>query len=162
MSETRSQAIRYGVVGAWNTIFGYGCYSLFTLILSGLGPHSYMLANLIATPINITVSFLGYKWFVFQTKGNYIREWLRCIAVYSSTFVLSMVSLPPLVFCIRRLAGLKEAAPYLAGAAVIGVTAVVSFFGHKHISFWRRPGQAARWAGPAGAVRGELSAGREL
>ena len=138
MSEVRSQAIRYGAVGAWNTIFGYGCYACLTLVLSGMGPHSYLLANLIATPINITVSFLGYKWFVFKTKGNYIREWLRCIAVYSGTFLLSMVALPALVFCMRRLAGLDKAAPYLAGALVIGVTAVVSFFGHRHISFGGR------------------------
>jgi putative flippase GtrA len=135
LSATRGQAIRYGVVGAWNTVFGYGCYSFFTLILTGLGPHSYMLANLIAFPINITVAFLGYKLFVFKTKGNYIREWLRCIVVYSGTFVLSLVALPALVFCIRRLGGLEKAAPYIAGAIVIGATAVVSFFGHKHISF---------------------------
>jgi len=32
------------------------------------------------------------------------------------------------------LAGLEKAAPYVAGAVVIGVTAVVGFFGHKHIS----------------------------
>src|SRR5271167_3533643 len=94
-----------------------------------------MMANLIATPIGVTVSFLGYKWFVFKTKGNYIREWLRCVAVYSSTFVLSMVSLPALVYCIHRLGGAGKTAPYIAGAIVSLGTAVVSFFGHKHISF---------------------------
>ena len=94
-----------------------------------------MLANLIAFPINITVAFLGYKLFVFKTKGNYLREWLRCIAVYSSTFALSLAALPVLVFCIRRLGGQEKAAPYIAGAIVIGVTAVVNFFAHKHISF---------------------------
>lgn len=139
MSDIRSQAVRYGVVGAWNTVLGYGCYSFLTWILAGLGPHSYLLANLIAFPINITVAYLGYKFFVFGTKGNYIREWLRCVAVYSGTFVLSMVSLPVLVFCIRHLGGAEKAAPYLAGAVVIGVTAVVSFFGHRHISFRDQP-----------------------
>ncbi len=135
VSTTRSQAIRYGIVGIWNTVFGYGCYSLFTLLLSGVGPHGYMLANLISGPINITVAFLGYKLFVFKTKGNYLREWLRSLVVYSGAIVLSTVALPAIVFCVRRLGSQEKAAPYIAGAIVIGVSAVVSFFGHKHISF---------------------------
>ena len=135
LSATRSQALRYGVVSAWNTVFGYGCYSLFTLLLSGVGPHGYMLANLISGPINITVAFLGYKLFVFKTKGNYIREWLRSLVVYSGAIVLSTVALPAIVFCVRRLGSQEKAAPYIAGAIVIGVSAVLSFFGHKHISF---------------------------
>ena len=39
------------------------------------------LANLIA----ITVAFLGYKWFVFRTRGNYLVEWIRCFGVYGSS-----------------------------------------------------------------------------
>ena len=34
------------------------------------------LAVVPSTVINITVAFLGYKWFVFKTKGNYLREWM--------------------------------------------------------------------------------------
>jgi putative flippase GtrA len=149
LSATRSQTIRYGVVGTWNTVFGYACYSFFTLILSGLGPHSYVLANLIASPINFTVAFFGYKLLVFRTKGNYLREWLRCVAVYSSTIVFSTVSLPALVFCIRRWGGVAKGAPYLAGAIVTGVTVVVSFVGHKHISFAGRADQPADRVPPA-------------
>ena len=61
---------RYLVVGIWNTAFGYATFALFTLLLEGHVPASYMVASLLASVINITVAFLGYKWFVFKTAGK--------------------------------------------------------------------------------------------
>jgi putative flippase GtrA len=129
------QLARYIVTGAWNTLFGYGMFVLFTALFAPLGRQSYLLAVVPATLINITVSFLGYKWFVFKTKGNYLREWFRCVAVYSSGMALSMMLLPILVFVIRHRFGYEHQAPYIAGALLGVVTVFLSFFGHKHISF---------------------------
>ncbi len=64
---------RYLVVGIWNTAFGYATFALFNLLLEGRVPASYMVASLLASVINITVAFLGYKWFVFKTRGNYLQ-----------------------------------------------------------------------------------------
>src|SRR5437773_2180035 len=132
------QALRYLVVGLWNTAFGYASYAAFTLLLADTIPHSYLVAFLFSSLLNLTVAFFGYKWFVFKTTGNYLKEWLRCIAVYSGSILVSLATLPALVFLIR-LQGYDRAAPYLAGAIVTGVTVIISFFGHKHISFGRRP-----------------------
>ncbi|MGB9235549.1 MAG: GtrA family protein, partial [Terriglobales bacterium] len=85
--------------------------------------------------LNITVAYLGYKWFVFKTKGNYLREWLRCVAVYSSGMVFALMALPVLVFVIRRYTHFFAQAPYIAGAILTGVVVLYSFFGHKHFSF---------------------------
>jgi putative flippase GtrA len=78
---------RYLLVGAWNTLFGYGSFAFFTAILSPMIPYSYIVASVISSLLNISVSYLGYKWFVFKTRGNYLREWLRCVAVYSGGIV---------------------------------------------------------------------------
>ncbi len=129
---------RFLLTGAWNTLFGYGTFALFTALLAPLGRQSYILAVIPSTLINITVSFLGYKWFVFKTKGNYFREWCKCTAVYGSSIVLSMVLLPIFVFIIRHRFGYENQAPYIAGALLGVLTVVFSFFGHKHISF-RQP-----------------------
>jgi putative flippase GtrA len=129
---------RYLLTGAWNTLFGYGIFALFTALLAPLGRQSYLLAVVPSALINITVSFLGYKWFVFRTKGNYLREWWRCVAVYSSSMVLGMILLPIFVFIIRHQLGYESQAPYIAGALLGILTVVFSFFGHKHISF-RQP-----------------------
>src|SRR6185295_9891200 len=79
------QVARYLAVGVWNTAFGYGTYAAFTALLYDSFPYSYLAASVLSGLLNISVSFLGYKWFVFKTKGHYLREWARCVAVYSSS-----------------------------------------------------------------------------
>jgi len=126
---------RYLLVGVWNTLFGYGTFALFTAVLNSIVPHSYIWASLLSSLLNITVAYLGYKWFVFRTKGNYLREWMRCIAVYSGGIIFSLLTLPVLVFIIRRNTRFFAEAPYIAGALVMVVVVVYSFFGHKNFSF---------------------------
>ncbi len=133
------QIFRYILVGGWNTVFGYTCFVLINRWLSQVHPaYSYIVAYLASNLIAISVAFFGYKWFVFRTHGNYLREWLRCFAVYGGSMVLSTVALAPLVGLIRRFSGYQTQAPYIAGALVAIGAVISSFFGHKHISF-RQP-----------------------
>jgi putative flippase GtrA len=126
---------RYLLVGIWNTAFAYGTFALFTALLDKVVPQSYMLASVLSSFINITVSFFGYKWFVFKTKGNYLREWIRCVGVYGTNILFGLAILPVLVYAIRHYSHFQRQAPYLAGAVLTGFTVLVSFFGHKHFSF---------------------------
>jgi putative flippase GtrA len=135
------QLLRYMVVGVWNTLFGYGCYfvlvRLFLHILPTPPSLTASIALVVATVINITVSFLGYKWFVFRTRGNYWREYLRSMTVYLPSLALNAVLIAPLTATLRLVRPIREQAPYVAGALLTGFTVIVSFFGHKHISFKR-------------------------
>ncbi len=126
---------RYLLVGIGNTLFGYGTFALLTALLDRITPHGYVLASLLASVLSITVAYLNYKWLVFKTQGNYLREWARCVAVYSGGIIISAALLPLVVFVIRRGTGMQAAAPYLAGALLIGFNAVYSFLGHKKFSF---------------------------
>ena len=126
---------RYLAVGACNTIFGYGCFAWFTLLLTPVLAYGYVVASLLANLFSITFAFLGYKWFVFRTKGNYLKEWIRCVGVYASSMILSAAALPFVVGVIRRWPGHERKAPYIAGAIVLVFAVVFSFFGHRHISF---------------------------
>jgi putative flippase GtrA len=126
---------RYLLVGAWNTLFGYGTFALLTAVLNPLVAHGYIWASLISSLFNITVAYLGYKWFVFKTKGNYLREWVRCVAIYSGGIVLGLIALPVLVLLIRHNTRLFAEAPYIAGAVLTACMVVFSFFGHKKFSF---------------------------
>ena len=138
---------RYLVVGVWNTVFGYGTFALFTAILDPYIPASYMAASLLSSVLNITVSFLGYKWFVFKTKGNYLREWARCVMVYSGSILIGLAVLPPTVFAVSYVTGNPRAAPYIAGALIMGAQVILSFIGHKTFSF-KPVRQAGRDAHP--------------
>ena len=129
------QFVRYLLVGLWITLFGYGTFALLTAVLNPIVPHSYMWASLLSSLLNITVAYLGYKWFVFKTKGNYLHEWLRCVAVYSTGIILTLIALPILVLVIRRNTHFFVQAPYIAGAILTAVVVFYSFFGHKHFSF---------------------------
>jgi len=129
------QFLRYLAVGAWNTLFGYGTYALFTVLLMPRTRFGYIYASVLSSVLNITVAYLGYKFFVFKTHGNYMAEWLRCILVYGSAMLPGLFLLPLLVAGLHYGFHLGKSAPYIAGAVVMGCTVLYSFFGHKHFSF---------------------------
>src|SRR5271154_2560269 len=105
-----SQLLRYLTVGACNTVFGYGCYALFTMLLTPRMAYGYVVASLVANFFSINFAFLGYKWFVFKTEGNYFKEWVRCLGVYTTTMVASTAALPFVVAAVRRETGRDHAA----------------------------------------------------
>ena len=137
------QFLRYLAVGAWNTLFGYSTYALFTALLMPRFRLGYILASVFSSLLNITVAYLGYKFFVFKTEGNYLVEWLRCILVYGSGMLPGLIFLPLLVEGLHYGFHLSRSAPYIAGAIVMGLGVLYSFFGHKHFSF-RVPTDAVR------------------
>ena len=130
------QFFRYLLVGGWNTVFGYGCFFLVNRWLATRMPeYSYLAASLISNLIAVSVAFLGYKWFVFRTRGNYLREWLRTLAIYSGSILVSTVALAPLVGLIRHFTRYQGQAPYIAAALIAVFTVASSFLGHRHFSF---------------------------
>ena len=129
------QFTRYLFVGGFNTVFGYGVFAFLNWSFRGLGSFSYMYAAVLANIIAITVAFLGYKWFVFRTRGNYLAEWIRCFGVYGSSALIGLAGLPVLVPILRRTLHRPELASYIAAAIMTVVTVLFSFVGHKNFSF---------------------------
>ena len=135
------QVVRYLLVGGFNTCFGYGLFVAFNYLFRGIGIYGSEIASLLSNIIAITVAFLGYKWFVFRTQGNYLREWLRCLSVYGTSMVFALVMLPPLTPALRHWFGRSQLASNVAAAILTVVTVAASYFGHKYFSF-RRSGDA--------------------
>ena len=136
------EVVRFLVVGASNTLFAYLLYALcvrmYTHVLPTHGkPLIADLASLTAKPIAITVAFLGYKHFVFRTQGNYLKEYLRCFAVYGVSTPAELIILPlaTKVFMLSQMT--HPYAPYLAGIVNSIVIASYSYFAHKKFSFKR-------------------------
>jgi putative flippase GtrA len=130
-----SQPLRFLAVGAFNTGAGYLVFALLYYLFS---PYAHYLVILGASAvINVTIAFVCYKFIVFRTRGNYLREYLRFYAVYA---VPIGVGVALLTFAIEVL---KMNAYLAQGLITIGM-AVVSYFGHKHISFRPRGGAPRR------------------
>lgn len=133
---------RYLLVGAFNTAFGYAVYVALTALLMPYLTHGYLVASLLGSLLSITVSFFNHKLFVFRTKGNWLQEWWRCLAVYGTSMVLGLFALPPLVWGCTWATGDAASAPYLAGAIWLVLNLGWNFLGHKHFAFAPRHGSA--------------------
>src|ERR1700753_4421412 len=129
-SSQRAQAwqvIRYLMVGGFNTCFGFGLFVAFNYLFRKLGVYGSEIASLLSNVVAITAAFLGYKWFVFRTHGNYLREWLRCLSVYGSSMLFTLVMLPPLTLLLRRWYGHAQMASNVAAATLTVLTAGASY-----------------------------------
>lgn len=129
------QVFRYLVVGGLNTVFGYGTFAVLNYFLTGHVPYAYMAASALSSVVSISFAFVGYKFFVFKTKGNFLREYLRTYAVYGSSMLVGLALLPALVFALGFVIHRANVVPYVAQAITMVIVVFGSFFGHKKFSF---------------------------
>jgi putative flippase GtrA len=136
------EVIRFLMVGVSNTLFSLGFYSLCVVFYGHLFPRYGKpliadIASITSKPICITVAFLCYKHFVFRTHGNYLKEWLRCFAVYGVSTPAELVILPIATSIFLHISPLRPSAPFLAGVVNSVIIAMYSYFAHKKFSFRR-------------------------
>jgi len=136
------EVIRFLLVGVSNTVVSLALYSGFVVLFGHLLPNRGKpliadIAQIISKPMAITVAFLCYKHFVFRTRGNYLKEWLRCFAVYGVSTPAELVILPVATHLFLFVGPLRPYAPFLAGAVNAVIVASYSYFAHKKFSFKR-------------------------
>jgi len=89
------EKINYLLVGGWNTVFGYFTFVLLYFLFSQRIHYLFLLV--ISSILSITNAYIGYKTFVFKTKGNYVREYLRFYLVYGGVMLINFIALPIIV-----------------------------------------------------------------
>lgn len=167
------QFSRYLCVGVFNSVFGYINFAVILSLLNKILPLRFLyltvvLASILSVPLNISVSYLSYKFFVFRTKGNYLGEWFKCFAVYGTGMIPGLVAVSALTRLLQALihshaaslhllvnaleshlsgrplsflqhiATGKAMAGYIAGALFMGTSTIYGFIGHKTFTFRRR------------------------
>ena len=125
ISEIKSQSIRYIITGVWNTVFGILVYAL---LIKLLGENHYILLAVVSNIISITNAYICYKLFVFKTKGNILKEYLKCYVVYGLSMLLGLL----LLYVFVDIAGLN---PVIANIISVLLLTIVSFVGHRYYSF---------------------------
>ena len=115
--------VRFLVVGAGNTVFGYSLY-LVGLLLGG----SYTIALAIATILGAVFNFFTTGRVVFRSNALNKIYWF--IGVYATIFA---VNLALLTWLVGR--GVDKA---YAQALLLPVVVILSYLLNKHIIFWRK------------------------
>lgn len=124
--KKHEEKIRYLFVGGWNTLFGYLAFAVLYAWLGKIWPSVLIIT--VGYVIGITNSYICYKFLVFKTKGNYLREYLRFYVVYGLAYVINIILFPIAV-------GRLKINPFIAQAAIVFVTVLISYTGHKRFSF---------------------------
>jgi len=120
------QKIAYLIVGAWNTVFGF--LSFMCLYLFFFKHIHYLIILIVSNILSITNAYLCYKYLVFKTKGNYLREYIRFYFIYGFAFCINILLLPVFV-------EIMHFTPVYAQGILVVFTVIISYTGHKNISF---------------------------
>lgn len=133
------ESVRFLVVGGCNTLFGIADSLALLKLLLWLRPDQPKTmgtaAMALSSFVNIGFSFLTYKWFVFRSKGDYLKEYLRSLTIYLPSLALNTFLVAPLAVLLKRWTGREQVSVYAAMAIILTVTIVFSFFGHKRVTF---------------------------
>jgi putative flippase GtrA len=122
--------LRFVIVGAWNTLFGYAAFAGFYYLTRRLEVH-YLWAVLPAHVAAVLNAYLCQRWIVFGTHGPFFTTLLRFSAVYWIFFAVNVPLLPLLV------QGL-ELHPLLAQGLLVAANAGLSYLAHDRFTF-RKP-----------------------
>jgi putative flippase GtrA len=134
----RREQLLYLVVGAWNTVFGYGVWALLQYLLGDT--LNYLVIVVIAWPIAVLNAYLGYRYIVFRSGGPMLRELPRFSLVYLLTLIANLLLLP---VALRVL----PFSIYVDQALFFSIVVVSSYLAHKYYSFGNPlPTDAARRA----------------
>ncbi|WP_067528499.1 GtrA family protein [Nocardia uniformis] len=128
----RRQEVAFALVGGFNTALGMILTVMWLTILDGKvsSPVAVALAPALAYALSIVVAFVLHRTLVFRVRGHALRDFVAFVGVNSGGLLLNLVLLQVAV-------SVLHAPQKPAAVVVMGLVAIVSFFGHRHISFRR-------------------------
>ncbi len=119
------EKVRFLLVGGYNTVFSYLIYALFLYMSNGTQPQIALALSFLLSSIN---SYLTQKIYVFNTRSNYISEYIRCLGTWSVGYLINTVLL---WFFISYL----EINPYVAQLLISIIISVNSYVLLKYFAF---------------------------
>ncbi|MEV0437093.1 GtrA family protein [Nocardia sp. NPDC050413] len=123
----KRQELAFAIVGGFNTLLGMVLVVCWLQVLGDDRPSLSMVATY---AVSTVVAFVLHRTLVFRVSGRILRDFVAFCGVNAGALVLNMV----LVELGVNVFGLP-AEP--VSVASMGLVAVLSFFGHRYISFRR-------------------------
>ena len=122
----RHERLLYLVVGGWNTIFTYGCFSLLYWLLNSTLPSPVIL--MLTYLVSSVNSFVCFRYIVFSPASRTAVEYLRFQVVYAPLLLLNMLVLPLAL----RYSSLNA---YVIQALFACFSVVAGYLGNKYFTF---------------------------
>ena len=117
--------IRFLFIGGLNAVISY---FVFVLAVFVIGDKYYQICAALQWGISSIFSFVTQKVFVFGTKGNWIREYLKCCATWLISYIMNALILEVLVkYCRMNV--------YLAQILSIFSVSVLTYVLFKYFAF---------------------------
>ena len=82
--------IRFVLIGGINAAISYLIFMMFIIIV-GKNHHQICVAG--QWFFSSFISYLNQKFFVFNTKGNYKKEYLKCCSTWAVSYILNIIIL---------------------------------------------------------------------
>lgn len=119
------EKIRFLLVGGFNTVVSYLMFASFIFVL---GKPRYQLSLVLAWILSSFISFSTQKIFVFQTKGKWYHEYVKCLLTWSVGYLINACTLELAI----KLLHLNI---YIGQAVSILLTTVITYILFKHFAF---------------------------
>ena len=116
------EKIRYVLVGGYNTVVSYALYTMFVFLK--VNPQPALFWAFVVSSVN---GYLTQKFYVFNTRGNYINEYVRCFAGWGVSYGLNAGLLAVFLWLNMN--------PYLSQAVALILVTVNSYLMLKYIAF---------------------------
>lgn len=125
----RNQKLAFLIIGGLNTIIGFSLFVLFQLWIGK--QFGYISALLLSHLSSVLIAYFLQRYVVFRVRGHWLRDLAKFELVQLTSIGLNFVCLPFLV-------EICNLTPILAQAVFSIANFIVTWFGHKYFSFYRR------------------------
>ena len=131
------QKLRFLLVGGFNTVFAYLVLNLLNVFLGVLfkdSLSSVVIANIaliVQYILTINLSFMTMRYYVFQSHGRWVHEWLKAWSVY---ILIYFINAPLLTFMMAFLGW----STWLAQGVYLIFSTIIIYLLHKYYSFRKK------------------------
>ena len=117
----QDEKIRFLLIGGINFVISY---LLYVILCTFLGQNAFQIALAASWVFSSFISFTTQKFLVFQSKGNWISEYVKCCTTWAISYIINAALLQILV----KICGLNI---YISQFIAVSTAAVFTYFMFK-------------------------------
>lgn len=120
------QRVRFVIVGAWNTLFGYLAFlTLYACLHDSL---HYLIIGVLAHFVAVVQAFTAHRVFVFRSHAGWVAEFARFNLVQLASLCYGLAGLWLLV-------SIAHLNPLVAQGAVLLTAVALTYIAHRRFTF---------------------------